>query len=244
MGAVVVFGATGFLGSRVMLRLSQAGVPCVGVSRRGAMPRWLSQLHPEGLPHASWVPCDTSLAVQHSVVEEAAAVVTMVGSPPVPSVTKAMFDHQVAMSGHTNCNVIDAAEAAGVPRVVLVSASIPSLLQLESFGYHVGKRMARERLRQYAESAEGRRAVAIKPGVLYGTRETESSTVPLTPFLGPVACLHSVASKVLPVASVVDSPVSVDKVADACVHYALTDTPPSAPYLEVENAELVKAVFA
>eukprot|EP01061_Rhynchopus_euleeides_P021854 TRINITY_DN35675_c0_g1_i1.p2 TRINITY_DN35675_c0_g1~~TRINITY_DN35675_c0_g1_i1.p2 ORF type:complete len:248 (+),score=86.72 TRINITY_DN35675_c0_g1_i1:91-834(+) len=240
---VVVFGGTGFVGSRVMERLSDLGVSAVAASRSGKQPWHITKRYGKDLPNVEWVKVDAQ-DIDSDILKGADTVMTLIGSPPIPSLTDALYDHQILMNGQANVNVIDAAKQADVKRVVLLSASVPYPMRLKGFGYHQGKLMAREHLEAFTKELEGREGVVLKPGMIYGTRHTDSVGIPLTPLMAPVSCIHSCVKRVLPAVKAVDAPVSVDKVADALVSYALVDHAIQPSYLVLENDDIIEEKFA
>ena len=237
--SVVVFGGTGFVGSRVMEKLSERGVVSRAVSRGGKQPWHLTKKHSGDLPGTEWVKCDAQ-NIDPALLEGADCVITLIGSPPIPSLTKSVYEHQLLMNGQTNVNVINAAKAANVKRVVLLSASIPYPLQMEGYGYFQGKKMARQHLEAFTAEMQDRQGVVLKPGMIYGTRHTDSIGIPLTPFMKPLSCIHSLVKKnVCSSVTAIDAPVDMEQVAEVIVHYACeADLCPG--YRELENDALIE----
>eukprot|EP01063_Lacrimia_lanifica_P019958 TRINITY_DN27353_c0_g1_i1.p1 TRINITY_DN27353_c0_g1~~TRINITY_DN27353_c0_g1_i1.p1 ORF type:complete len:271 (+),score=99.90 TRINITY_DN27353_c0_g1_i1:55-813(+) len=242
---VVVFGATGFVGSKVMKRLSALGVPAVGVSRSGLQPHAMTKgLKGGALPGVEWVRGNAGKveSLPEALFEGATAVVSLIGSSPIPYLTESGFAHQVHMNGTTNANVIAEAKRHGVKRVVLLNASVPPPLQCDKFGYYVGKREAAEALERYVTAAEDAEGVLLQPAVIYGERYLPFSAQPvdLTPFFAPFhAIQEAVKRSKLPFVSEVEALVSADQVVTALEHYATAPEPINPRLLVLKNDAIV-----
>jgi len=224
---VIVFGATGFVGSHIMACLGRACIDGLGVSRSGSMPiSWQKNPQP-WMDRLSWVSSDASV-LDESLFNGASSVISCIGSPPVPTFSEAAFKKQLQANGDINVNIIRSASINNIERIILIGAQIPAILQTEKFAYYLGKQKALEAARQFALSEEGRFAAVLQPGGIYGTRSTQGGVpIPLNWLMHPVSVVHQAlpewAQKRLPAQFV-----SVHKVASMAVDQlstAITDKP-------------------
>eukprot|EP01063_Lacrimia_lanifica_P007125 TRINITY_DN14503_c1_g1_i1.p1 TRINITY_DN14503_c1_g1~~TRINITY_DN14503_c1_g1_i1.p1 ORF type:complete len:250 (+),score=70.91 TRINITY_DN14503_c1_g1_i1:60-809(+) len=242
---VVVYGGTGYVGSNVVQRLSARGIPTVAVSRSGKQPQYLTaKLGGATLPHVEWLKGDaTEAATLAPMLDGASCVVTTIGSPPLPTFSKDAYDHQVLMNGGANVNVIDAAQAAGVKRVVLCSAHVWPLLQRPGFGYWVGKEAAAARLAQFVDDDGAAEGIVLRPGTITGTRYTVGgSAIPLGAMMAPVAMVQRAAAQVLPYVHHLGF-VSVEQVAEVIVSSAV-DAAPIEPRLKAYDNDSIRSFAA
>ena len=220
---VVVFGGNGFVGSAVLQRLAGvAGVEAVSVSRSGAAPAHAATWGDA----VDWRAGDAlDAATFGDALDGAAAVVASVGTPPLPGADR-------RDNGDTVRGVLAAAAAAGVPRAVVVGATMPPWLGSLSAGYAAGKRDAEAAAEAFA-APEGRGAVVVKPTAVYGTRHTKGGApIPLWLALAPVShglraakplCDRLAALAPGAFAGLLDPPVPVDAVAAAVVDGCFSD---------------------
>ena len=139
---VCVYGGNGYVGAKIVERLARQGLQVLAISRRGQCPAHLEK-HQETkiwMKNVTWTIGDVSKPSSDHL-EGSAAVITTVGSPPLPTFNQTAFELQVFMNGGANAALIEACRH-GPHRVVLCSAHIPSLLQTRKFGYYVGKTLA------------------------------------------------------------------------------------------------------
>jgi uncharacterized protein YbjT (DUF2867 family) len=165
---VIVLGGRGYVGSAVCKELVASGLRVVAISRSGTSPMtnesWANEV--------SWVRGNALEAQTYSsTLQGAAAVISCVGG----------FGNQEEMRrtcGTANVEAVSAALAAGVPRFVFISATVPDLPGLSYIlgGYIQGKKDAEEALfKSYPTGG-----VALRPGFIYGDRVVSSSlTLPL-----------------------------------------------------------------
>lgn len=236
---IIVFGGNGFVGTAIAERLARRDIPVVCISRRGKIPGHLKASNAFWLNNVDWVKGDAN-NVPVSALSGASAVISTVGSPPVPTFSEAAFQAQVRANGDSNVNIIETAAEAGVKRLVLVNASIPRLLQRPGFGYYIGKQKALDAARSFALSSAERSAVVIRPAGIYGTRHTDAGTpIPLWLGMAPVAFLQRLLpdgiARHLP-----DTLISVDAVARAAELGAVESVDDSDGFRLVENDSLVK----
>mmetsp|Transcript_15617 Transcript_15617/g.51106 ORF Transcript_15617/g.51106 Transcript_15617/m.51106 type:complete len:269 (+) Transcript_15617:108-914(+) len=171
LGKVVVFGGSGFVGSKVLEVLVGRVEQLVGASRSGRP----SHLQREAwAKDVKWLQCDALDPSQcAAAVEGADGVVVAIGSPPLPFVDYAF---QVAANGTTNVNVVEAAEDCG--KIVLVNATMPHWAPK---GYRDGK------LQAEAAAMRHKNATILKPSAIYGTRHHRGFPIPVP--LAPISWL-------------------------------------------------------
>ena len=186
---IVLVGGSGFVGCRIAEDLVAAGKTPVCVSRRGDRPA-----HLEGADWAAavdWLRGDARNP-QPAWFDAAQAVVLLVGSPPVPTLSRQAYLEQVANNSEANLAAIGAAEAAGIKRLVVLGAHLPGPLRSDRFGYAKGKRLTMEAARDFVQRAPDHGAVVLQPSAIYGTRHSAAGTpIPLGRVLGPVARLQN-----------------------------------------------------
>jgi hypothetical protein len=132
---------------------------------------------------------------------KAKAVVVCIGTPPLPFVDEAW---QTKMNGGTNCTIVAAAAAAGVSRVVLVNALMPSWAPP---GYRNGKMMAEDCARKFVEEAGAASAVASSSSKssTSGLTSTFAEVVEATLKADKVKCSPNVFRSVLKGSGLVDA---------------------------------------
>jgi nucleoside-diphosphate-sugar epimerase len=235
---VAVFGGNGFVGVHVLERLAGKGIDCICISRTGEVPVHLRKSEPSWVDTVDWVKGDASRP-DVSLLGQAGVVITLVGSPPVPTFTKEAKKQQVFMNGDTNVGAIEGAALAGVKRVVLLGAYMPKLLQTSRFGYYVGKQKAFEAARQFALLSAEHSAVVLRPTAIYGTRYTaKGRPIALDPLMGPVAkiqlSLPRFVRNRLP-----KTLVSVDQVATVLANAAISPPQNNEPFTIIENEQIL-----
>lgn len=233
---VLVFGGNGFVGCKVMERLAELNIPAISVSRTGEKPRHLKNT--AWAEKVEWRQGDASKP-NPALFADCTAVITLVGSPPVPTFSHEAYDKQVFANGETNTAVIKAASRVGIKTLVLQSADIPSILRRERFGYYVGKQMAYEAARAFVQEDSSRRASVLRPSGIYGTRHAKSGkAIPLTPALYPMHLLLNAmpgaVKNYLP-----SAPVSVEQVAGVIVSEALKPDPTYTGLHEWTNQQII-----
>ena len=204
---IVIYGGNGFVGTNVAKLLSVAGATVSCVSRTGHMPVHLRSLNWAG--QVSWVKGDAAYP-DPELLKNCKTLICVVGSAPIPTFSKEAYDKQVFTNGTANSTAINAAEAAGVRRIILLGAKIPAFLEKDRFGYAKGKRLAFEAAQAFSELSKDHHAVVIQPGGIFGKRHSASGkAIPIDLVLGP---LSKILSSQL---------ISVDRVAQTIVHEAL-----------------------
>ena len=237
---IIVFGGNGFVGVHVLETLAGRGIHCICISRTGAIPVHLRETGRSWVDTVEWVKGDASQP-DLTVLRQAGAVITLVGSPPVPTFTKEARQRQIFMNGDTNVGAIEGAALAGVKRVVLLGAHMPKLLQTSRFGYYVGKQMAFDAAKKFASLSPAHSAVVLRPTAIYGTRYTaKGKPVALEPLMGPVAKIQSslprFIGKRLP-----ETMVSVTQVAAVLADAAISQQANRESFTIVENEQILEA---
>eukprot|EP00041_Stephanoeca_diplocostata_P010276 m.163076 g.163076 ORF g.163076 m.163076 type:complete len:274 (+) comp18095_c0_seq3:222-1043(+) len=178
-GRMVVFGASGFIGGRICKEAAKQGYAVVGLSRTG---RTIPYSVAGGDALGSFEMKTGDAADTTTYADElkgASAVVVAIGAPPVPNFLYKGGKQEAMSSNGTACvRPLAAASKAGVPRVVLVNASMPSWLKYISSGYYTGKVMSESATSKYA-SGNPTSAVVLKPSVVFGTRHVGSMHFPI-----------------------------------------------------------------
>ena len=201
---LVVFGGTGFVGSAIAEEATRRGLAVTCVTRTGAPPphvaaaAWSASV--DWRPGNALEPDTYRDAMRHHD-----AVVTSVGRLPLPSLT---HEEVVRDNGETNIIPGRVARELGVPRLVVVGASIPAFVPGMAFGFspsrgvfRAGYAVGKDRAEAFArdefvgaegteKGAEGFGAVVLKPGGVSGTRHVDGVALPLWIAMAPAsACL-------------------------------------------------------
>lgn len=221
---VVVYGGNGFVGTRVAEQLAKQEVCVVCLSRTGHKPIHLKD--ESWSESVRWCKGDASQP-SSELLASANVLITLVGSPPLPTLSKEAYEKQVFMNGTTNVNAINAAAEAGIKRVVLLGAKIPFPMNYDRFGYAKGKRLAFEAAKAFSELSDQHTAVVLQPGAIYGTRYLKSGkSVALGTVMKPL-------SHIMPWQFI-----SVDRVAQRIVDAALSDEPYNGKLTVLSHKEI------
>ena len=163
------------MGSKIVEKLALQGLNVVAISRRGHCPVFLEKQRANlpWLENVSWTAGDVSKPDEEQL-KTASAVITTVGSPPLPTFSPEAFDHAVFMNGRANASLISALEPNGVKKFTLVSAHIPWILKSEKFGYYVGKRLALEAAEDFSKSSKDSSVTVLQPSGIYGVRHLDN----------------------------------------------------------------------
>lgn len=208
MTQAVIYGGNGFVGSRVAQMLTADKVAVVSVSRSGKMPE-----HLVGSAWADKVEWRRGNAGQpdKSLLTESDVLISVIGAPPLPTFRRKAYEQALAINGHVNATLIEAAGEVGIKNLILLGAKIPSLLNQPWFAYAEGKKIALEAARRFSTLSNEHHAAVLQPGGIYGKRHTKSGReIPIDWLMKPVA-------KVLP-----SQLLSVDRVA-RCVADVTTE---------------------
>ncbi|MFT6409159.1 MAG: nucleoside-diphosphate-sugar epimerase, partial [Arenicella sp.] len=184
---IAVYGGNGFVGTRVAEALVDRGVCAACLSRSGHKPLHLKDQ--KWSETARWCKGDAS-DPDTQLLERMDGLVTLVGSPPLPTFSKQAYDQQVFVNGTTNAIAIQRAGEAGIKRIVVVGAQIPFFMRRESFGYAKGKNIALQAAEDFSKLSSEHRAVVLQPGMIYGRRYLESGkAIPLDKIFKPFSWL-------------------------------------------------------
>jgi len=173
--SVLVFGGRGFVGSSVTRELTQRGIPVLSVGRSGAAAG--GSVTSASIEQRTGVDA-LRPETYEPLLSSARAVVVAVGEAPWTELW-GKKDRAVRMNGLTNVSVLEAAAKNGVPRVVLVNATMPKWGLIS--GYREGKQLAEKAALQYAEqcSTQNSGVLVLKPSVVSGTRYVGPIPLPL-----------------------------------------------------------------
>lgn len=154
---LVVFGGSGFIGSRIAAAALDSGLDVVSVSRSGrprsdsAQP-WTSDV--------DWVAADAfDVDAWRDVLDGAVGIVSTLGA-------FGSNNHMRRICGDANIAIFEAAAAAGVPRAAFISVHDYGLPSAVLGGYFEGKKDAERALARLFP----RTGVALRPGFVYGSR--------------------------------------------------------------------------
>mmetsp|Transcript_22878 Transcript_22878/g.40541 ORF Transcript_22878/g.40541 Transcript_22878/m.40541 type:complete len:258 (-) Transcript_22878:116-889(-) len=187
---VLVFGGTGFVGSRVVQQLAQGDgdVAVVSCSRSGSVPTHLAK--EAWVSKVKWVAADEldpSTYKQWLGPECALVLTTSPGKPPMPTFSEESRKQQALENGLNSLSPINAAEENGVNHIVIVGATLPSWAPS---GYKEGKDQAEERVKGFVAAATGRTGVVVKPTGIYGEKfHKDGSSINLGLFMAPIAAV-------------------------------------------------------
>lgn len=221
---IVVYGGNGFVGTRVAEALLATDVCAVCVSRTGHKPLHLGdQLWSESVRWCKGDACkpDTQLLGRLD------GLVTLIGSPPLPTFSKRAYEEQLFVNGTTNVQAIKAAGEAGIKRVVLLGAQLPFFMHREGCGYAYGKKIAMQAAKEFSELSSEHRAIVIQPGLIYGRRyQKNGKSIPLDTIFKPM-------SWIMP-----SYFISVEKVAERIAMEMLCDDPERGQFIVLKNRQI------
>jgi nucleoside-diphosphate-sugar epimerase len=145
---IVIYGGTGFVGSKVaeVLSASQAKVVCV--SRKGDKPSHLQNA--EWADSIDWIKGDAGHPDSQQL-SDCTTLISLVGSPPIPTLSDKAYQQQLYTNGITNSTVIKKAGIEGVSQVILLGAKIPSFLNKNWFAYAKGKKLGIEAAKKFSD---------------------------------------------------------------------------------------------
>ena len=217
---IVLFGGNGFVGTAIAEELVHQNVEVVCVSRTGSMPVHLQNA--DWAQQVDWIKGD-ALMPDTDLLIAASAVITLIGSPPVPTFSKGAYEKQLMMNSEPNLAVIEAVKKSSVTRLVLLGAHLPNLVKTDKFAYAKGKRLCEEAAIEFANSSNNRAAIVLKPTAIYGVRHSQSGKpinigVVMKPIAGLQSMLPNAARQYLP-----ETIISVKAVASAAVNACLDD---------------------
>jgi len=178
MQRVAVFGGSGFVGSNIVKEAVKRNLQVVSFGRK--IPAETRQL-----PGVEYRAVDVlSHENLHEELDGISGVVCTIGTPPLPFVDKG---YQMRMNGDTHVRVIDAAEKAGVSRIVQTNASMPYWI---AKGYLQGKQLAEKRAQTFNKNGHG--ALILKLPFVSGTRTDGPIPIPLWIAAAPLRFLFGI----------------------------------------------------
>ena len=178
---IVVFGGSGFVGSKICEKAVDMGADVVSVSRSGKPSFAQGQTWAE---HVEWIRSDVTKedGSWRGAVKDAAGVVSTIGA-----FGSNAFMYK--MCGQVNMDIMHVAKEAKVPRFAFISVHdyvFPGGWHAKNFllrGYFQGKRDAEAKLMELYPDG----GVALRPGVIYGTRHAGGFSIPLWLVGAPLA---------------------------------------------------------
>ena len=226
--SIVVFGGSGFVGSKVCEEAASLGVKVTSVSR-GGRPSFASSA--DWASGVEWLRSDVSNdeGQWKEALSEATGVVSTLGA-------FGSNKHMYHVCGELNIKLARAAKEAGVARFSFISVHdfvFPGGWQTENFllrGYFQGKRDTETEVAKLF----GEDGVALRPGMIYGDRHVSGSmTIPLGMVGAPLEAMVSRLPKSLASVPIVGCafvpPVRVEAVAKAAVMSVLDKAVPGGP---------------
>jgi len=239
----VIFGGNGFSGTAIAKRFVEEGLYVSCVSRSGHMPAHLQNGSEQNAwaQKVDWLEGDAAKP-DLGLLSACDIVVTTVGSPPIPTVTKSGFDAQYHANGAANIALLNACANTQPKHIIILSANIPAPLRYSKFAYYRGKQDLIDTAYELFIDTDTRVTI-LKPSVIYGQRHTKSGLgIPLGMMKYPSKLLKPLIPNL--------TPVSVENVAEACV-YALSglthsgdkvqsSNPPISNIVKLTNEDLLK----
>lgn len=208
--AITIFGGHGFVGSHVAKHLIEKGAAVTCVSRRGDRPKHLESQ--DWANSVEWLEGDASDA-DTKLLTESDVIITVIGSPPLPTFSKQAHQRQLEANGLANQKLIERCAEADVNKLIVLGAQIPFFLNFDSFAYSKGKQISLDAAKQFCQQPEQKSAMVIQPSVIYGTRHTQSGTaIPMSWLFKPVTSLIPAAA------------IDVEKLAEFIAYAAIQDS--------------------
>jgi len=187
---VIIFGGNGFVGTTIAEVLVQGNITPVCVSRTGSKPQHLQTQ--DWAKQVAWVRGDANKP-DPALFENVQAVISLVGTPPVPTFSKSAYQRQLDNNSKPNLAVINATLASGVTRLVILGAHIPALINTDKFAYAKGKRLCLEAAQEFASCSDKHTAVVLQPSAIYGIRHSKAGRALNIGFvMKPIAKLQSI----------------------------------------------------
>lgn len=228
---VVVFGGSGYVGSRVCEQATMMGAQVISISRHGR-PSWLaSSGSPAWADAVQWEIGDAldSKQTWRDLLNGCAGVVSTLGA-------FGSNEFMYRICGTANITVIDAARDAKVPRFAFISVhdyAFPAGWHAQDYllkGYFQGKRDVEAHLSEVYPNS----GVALRPGFIYGSRAVGNTKIPLGLVGAPLAAALNFfpttkLARVPIIGAVFVPPVSVNSVGKAAASAVLDSTVPPGP---------------
>lgn len=221
---VAIYGGNGFVGTYLAKEFAARNIGTVCLSRSGYKPLHLKD--EEWSETVRWCKGDAT-EPKLELLSTVDVIIVSVGSPPIPTLSKEAYEHQVFMNGTTNANLIRAAGEAGVKRVIVMGASIPLPMRSDKFGYTKGKRLAYDAAKAFSELSKQHRAVVLQPGAIFGTRHLANGwSIPLGAVMKPL-------SYIMPWQFI-----DVEKIAQRVVNEALDNDADKPSFMVLKNTAI------
>lgn len=170
-GHTVVFGGRGMVGAAVCRELVRRCIPVISATRTVGPGSGGAPI--DGVDYRGKVDA-LDLATLEPHLCGARAVVVSIGLPP----WTLDRSRAVQVGGVANVNILRAAAAMKVPRVVLVNATMPSWRVIS--GYREGKELAEQEATKYPDSCRAECGVLVlKPSAVSGVRYGFGGRVPI-----------------------------------------------------------------
>lgn len=218
---MVVFGGNGFVGTRICEQGVSMGLKVISINRSGR-PDWLKA---SWASNVDWEVGDALEPASYTdALKGAAAGVSCVGG-------FGSDETMYRVCGKTNIAAIQTAASVGVKRFVFISVHDYGFPDFFVRGYFTGKRDAEKTLQE----CFGENGVALRPGLIHGTRNVGSIGLPLGAVFGPMEKGLNLIPNIkqltqLPVVGpALLPPVNVDAVAKAAVTAAMDPSVPGGP---------------
>ncbi len=236
---VLIFGGNGFVGTAIAKLLVEQNITPICVSRTGSKPLHLIDV--AWADKVEWVQGDAN-SPQLELFDGIEVIMTLIGSPPVPTFSQSAYQQQLHNNSAPNLAVIESAKAAGVKRVVVMGAHLPKLMSTDCFAYAKGKRLSLEAAKEFSERSDQYSSIVLQPTGIYGVRYTKvGKPINLGLVLKPMAKLqHWVPEKLkqwMPETLVSDRAVARAAI-DACLNERFEGkftVIPNQQILEFEN---------
>ncbi|KAL1527710.1 hypothetical protein AB1Y20_009095 [Prymnesium parvum] len=210
---LLVFGGSGFVGTRVLRSALKHGLNVASVTRSGT-----PQVLDSDLSGVEWLKADIQKPADlTAVLKGADAVISCVG-------VFGSNEYMRRINGDANAALAESAAAAGVGRFVYVSAHTFRPVAAIAPGYFEGKAIAEAAVGKFF----GSNGCVLRPPAIYGTRAiSKHVSLPLGLVGVPLGTLFStgpmraVAAALGPIGDLMMPWVSVDAVADAAVAHVV-----------------------
>ena len=218
---IIIFGGNGFVGTHIAEQLVHLDCLPICVSRSGVMPLQLSGI--SWAKEVEWLKGD-ALKPDMNLMNDATAVITLIGSAPVPTFSNSAYQKQFFMNSEPNISVIKAVSASSVQRLVVLGAHVPKVIRGSMFAYVKGKIVTADATKAFVEISPNHSAVLLEPTAIYGTRFTKSGKpLNIAAVMSPIAKLQSlvpnIIKKILP-----ETLVSVNAVANSAARVCLDES--------------------
>jgi nucleoside-diphosphate-sugar epimerase len=221
---IAIYGGNGFIGTRVAEALVERKACATCMSRTGHKPVHLKEQKWSEI--VRWCKGDAN-DPDLQLLERMQGLVTLVGSPPLPTFSTQAYEEQVFINGETNAKAIQAAAEAGLKRIVLVGAQLPFFMRRDSFGYAKGKKIAMQAAEDFSKLSSEHRAVVIQPGMIFGRRYLKSGkAVPLDKIFKPFSWFMPWQF------------VSVERVAARIADELLCEDPSKDQFIVIKNSQI------